>query len=850
MKIGKQGEAFFVKKTNEKSYKIDRSSPNKYKNIDKNEIVLNINLDNEILVHTNINENRGRSFSADDVQITFNTNNSSFSNYQINSALTKTKSICSTNSLESLGTSKNIIPFPNINDTNIQDKIDTNHPIETISNDGIPDFQSDESNSFRGSFSSICSDNVLLTRQRSYSDPSILTSNQGTSNKIESYVDSTNDSSIEYNTSPIDLTATSTTVINSNINPTSPLNWTWSWGDLPTKHLKKIPIIVENDIENDLKDSSFHDTISCVNKLNDIINDSLTYTDTNELGDGQLLTYFDIDTTENIINSNDIFIESNTNDKVDSSISDKVMSTNTFYSLSGHILSMEDDAPEPMPISSLSLLEILVSYRIPDNNFDNIYSEHSTNNSLVVIIHDYLLNLEVFTVLYKKLNQIEDISNELFLLSSIDKNFLNSEIIQETIKELKSMESSVSLPPWIGKKISGWSMLSFSQSLPLVSESIASHEDKINVVRIETDEKLLSLDSTCSELVINSYIKQEMDTDNNDNNTDDDDEDDNIDDGTDLEQISLEDIPFDEISPEPPIGSEFYESDTDSYLSLSLEDGEGGGGSRSPRKYRYRRVLVPSQDQLKSFNLKDGENEIIFELNDNSCITSQMFVWSDDAKIVVTDIEGCISINKSNQGTWGSFLGTSKACIHDGVAKLLSNIHNHGYHILYITQNMTTISTKEQLAKVVQGTGSEIPPGPVFRSPESLIRVFGAGRTDLFKAAALRGVKGLFPVSHNPYYACFGSKACDMIAYNRCGVPEGRVFLVSNKGSIKGMNNIYSRTFEQVNDGLNENFPPIADNQAKKQQSILEHNKSYDDSYNDFNFWKTPIVAITSSSKL
>ena len=60
---------------------------------------------------------------------------------------------------------------------------------------------------------------------------------------------------------------------------------------------------------------------------------------------------------------------------------------------------------------------------------------------------------------------------------------------------------------------------------------------------------------------------------------------------------------------------------TDSYLSLSLEDGgESVGGSSTAtatnayRKYRYRKVLVPSQESLQALPLKDGDNDILFEL--------------------------------------------------------------------------------------------------------------------------------------------------------------------------------------------------------------------------------------------
>lgn len=215
--------------------------------------------------------------------------------------------------------------------------------------------------------------------------------------------------------------------------------------------------------------------------------------------------------------------------------------------------------------------------------------------------------------------------------------------------------------------------------------------------------------------------------------------------------LSLHDIPLDQISPEPA-GGDFYDSDTESYLSLSLDDGEAVKGNplrAKSRKYRYRRVLVPSQEQLQSLDLCDGENEVSFELMGQESkgaystplLRNQLFVWPHDAKIVIIDIEGAITaVNKGGTG-WGmgGFLSAPRTAVHNGVAKLLTNIHGNGYHILYIAQSTSTaLGTKEHLAKVAAGSDIKLPPGPVFQSPDSLIRAYGAARTDLFKAAALR----------------------------------------------------------------------------------------------------------------
>lgn len=217
-----------------------------------------------------------------------------------------------------------------------------------------------------------------------------------------------------------------------------------------------------------------------------------------------------------------------------------------------------------------------------------------------------------------------------------------------------------------------------------------------------------------------------------------------------LDTLSLHDIPLDEISPEPA-GGDFYDSDAESYVSLDEGEARKKSYPRGKRKYRYRRVLVPSQEQLQSLELHDGENEVSFELQNQMTksgyalsvppLRTQLFVWPQDAKIVIIDIEGAITaVSKGGKG-WGigGFLSVPRTAVHNGVAKLLTNIHKNGYRILYIAQSTSTaLGTKEHLAKVAAGSDIKLPPGPVFQSPDSLIRAFGAARTDLFKAAALR----------------------------------------------------------------------------------------------------------------
>ena len=287
---------------------------------------------------------------------------------------------------------------------------------------------------------------------------------------------------------------------------------------------------------------------------------------------------------------------------------------------------------------------------------------------------------------------------------------------------------------------------------------------------------------------------------------------------TDNDHISLEDIALEEISLEPMRG-DFYDSDTDSYLSLSLDDGESGSltsGDReslrsrerngsmlqqyrkqTQRRYRFRKVLVPSQEQLESLDLQDGENEIEFELEGFPPLRANLFVWSENAKIVVTEIDGVVkdrlSSNKQKQGMkgWVPFLGgggTAAVCF-EGSIELFNDLANRGYHIIYLVLDGQEISnyyptagsskekqpvnaSKAYLSSFRASTASanskaaavSLPSGPILRSPESLVRGANLNMNSLvFRSAALRGVRHLFPSTHNPYHACFATTDCDMV---------------------------------------------------------------------------------------
>lgn len=312
-----------------------------------------------------------------------------------------------------------------------------------------------------------------------------------------------------------------------------------------------------------------------------------------------------------------------------------------------------------------------------------------------------------------------------------------------------------------------------------------------------------------------------------------------------LVPICVSEIPFDAISPEPPTG-DFYDSDTDSYLSLEEGDGD------NLHRYKYRKTLVPPQDSLRMLDLRDGENDIQFEMEGCPSVSARIFVWSERSRIVVIDIEGGIATTKSSSGgLFGMFSGSTTTVVHDGVARLLRQLSANGYQLLYIgSKGFGDHCSRAQLARVngllqAEGSHGPLPSGPVFCSPESLLER-GGDRPDLFKASALRGLKSLFPPAHSPYSAAFCTRIHDTVIFSRYGLTEGRTFVVDPSGEVSSVNRTFKRTFAELCDTVDFMFPPLSNESL--QSSSASHGAAgtsfscctSDEGYNDFAFWRPP----------
>lgn len=194
------------------------------------------------------------------------------------------------------------------------------------------------------------------------------------------------------------------------------------------------------------------------------------------------------------------------------------------------------------------------------------------------------------------------------------------------------------------------------------------------------------------------------------------------------------------------------------------------------RPKKYRKSLKPSSEQLSALNLKPGPNPITFSvtsaLQGTKTVTGTIYLWPRNAKVVVSDVDGTIT----RSDVWGQLMPiVGRDWSHPGVAELFSNIRRSDYKILYLTARAIgqADSTRDYLFGLTQNVRNKLPgnsntyslivtDGPLILSPDRLFPSFKREVIDrkpyVFKIAALRDIRSLFPSFYNPFYAGFGNR--------------------------------------------------------------------------------------------
>ncbi|XP_016338359.1 phosphatidate phosphatase LPIN2-like isoform X2 [Sinocyclocheilus anshuiensis] len=264
--------------------------------------------------------------------------------------------------------------------------------------------------------------------------------------------------------------------------------------------------------------------------------------------------------------------------------------------------------------------------------------------------------------------------------------------------------------------------------------------------------------------------------------------------------------------------------------------------------HAYRKSLRLSSNQIASLKLKEGPNDVTFSITtqyQGTCrCEGTIYLWNWDDKVIISDIDG--TITKSD--VFGQILPQfGKDWTHQGIAKLYHSVAENGYKFLYCSARAIGMAdmTRGYLQWVNDG-GIILPRGPLMLSPSSLFSAFHREviekKPEIFKIECLTDIKNLFLPNKHPFYAAFGNRTNDVFAYKEVGVPLCRIFTVNPKGELiqeqtKGNKSSYSRLSELVD----HVFPLL----SKEQSSAFSFPE-----FSTFCFWRQPIPEICAEDLL
>ncbi|XP_059973027.1 phosphatidate phosphatase LPIN1 isoform X2 [Mesoplodon densirostris] len=253
----------------------------------------------------------------------------------------------------------------------------------------------------------------------------------------------------------------------------------------------------------------------------------------------------------------------------------------------------------------------------------------------------------------------------------------------------------------------------------------------------------------------------------------------------------------------------------------------------------YKKTLRLTSEQLESLKLKNGPNDVVFSVTtqyQGTCrCEGTIYLWNWDDKVIISDIDGTIT----RSDTLGHILPTlGKDWTHQGIAKLYHKVSQNGYKFLYCSARAIGMADMTRgYLHWVNERGTVLPQGPLLLSPSSLFsalhREVIEKKPEKFKVQCLTDIKNLFLPNTEPFYAAFGNRPADVYSYKQVGVSLNRIFTVNPKGELvqeHAKTNISS--YVRLCEVVDHVFP------------LLKRSHSSDfpcsDTFSNFTFWREP----------
>ena len=227
--------------------------------------------------------------------------------------------------------------------------------------------------------------------------------------------------------------------------------------------------------------------------------------------------------------------------------------------------------------------------------------------------------------------------------------------------------------------------------------------------------------------------------------------------------------------------------------------------------------LFPTEEQIEKMNLKEGKNEICFAietfLGGIQTIKSNIYFWSHRAKMILWDIDGTIT-RSDVLGVILPRLGFNWN--HDGVIELIDKMNNNGYKIVYLTARaIFQGDATHEFLNNMEKDGIKLPSGPIIMDPDGIFSSFKKGIVQkqqyLIKILSLLEIKSLFGKNNDEenFYAGFGNKETDAIAYRYLGIPLKSIFIINMSSGIVQLGEKEKTTYPKLIESFDNYFPKI-----------------------------------------
>lgn len=268
----------------------------------------------------------------------------------------------------------------------------------------------------------------------------------------------------------------------------------------------------------------------------------------------------------------------------------------------------------------------------------------------------------------------------------------------------------------------------------------------------------------------------------------------------------------------------------------------------------FRKTFTPLSKDLEKLSLQPGANVVRFvtrtTLRGLVEVQARIFLWDCDSRIILSDVDG--TVTKSD--LLGHILPRiGKDWTHPGVCSLYTAIANNGYHFMYLTaRSLSQIEQTRRFLFDLTQHGLRLPDGPVFTAPDRFFEAFKqeviAKRAHEFKISCLDSVRAAFATTSKgalpkPFYAGFGNRVSDVVAYTTIGVPQHKIFII-DEHSVVHVCHVH-RTYRDLAQLVDETFPPVRNDPSSNASRGVRDEPDF----NSYNFWRIPPVDLVTDEK-